>query len=101
MERIHEYSRIAIEQQVAIEPAVDIQSESAPAAGDAVEGAWPPRGAVDVRALTVQYRPGLPPALQAVSLSICAREKIAIVGRTGAGKSSLLLALLRAAQGRH
>jgi ABC-type dipeptide/oligopeptide/nickel transport system ATPase component len=41
------------------------------------------------------YRPGLPNVLHAISLKIQAGEKIGVVGRTGAGKSSLTLCLLR------
>lgn len=43
----------------------------------------------------MRYRPGLPFVLDGVNLSIKAREKIGVVGRTGAGKSSLVTALLR------
>ena len=59
------------------------------------EGRWLTAGAVSFEALTVQYRPGLPPALRGFSLAVAAGEKLGIVGRTGAGKSTLLLALLR------
>jgi len=41
------------------------------------------------------YREGLPLVLRNFSLEIGARQKVGIVGRTGAGKSSLLLSLLR------
>lgn len=41
------------------------------------------------------YRPGLPNVLHGISLQIKAGEKIGVVGRTGAGKSSLTLCLLR------
>jgi len=43
----------------------------------------------------LRYRSQLPLALNNVSFSIHPGEKIGIVGRTGAGKSSLFLALLR------
>jgi ATP-binding cassette, subfamily C (CFTR/MRP), member 1 len=43
----------------------------------------------------MRYRPNLPPVLQDLSLDIRAREKIGIVGRTGAGKSSLMQVLFR------
>jgi len=43
----------------------------------------------------MRYRPGLPPVLKNVSLTINPREKIGIVGRTGAGKSSMMLILFR------
>ena len=43
----------------------------------------------------MRYRPGLPDVLHGISLAIHGGEKIGIVGRTGAGKSSITLALLR------
>jgi len=43
----------------------------------------------------LRYRSQLPYALNGVSFDIRPGEKIGIVGRTGAGKSSLFLALLR------
>lgn len=56
---------------------------------------WPAKGAIDFKDLTLRYRPGLPNVLHGMSLSIRGGEKIGIVGRTGAGKSSITLALLR------
>ena len=50
-----------------------------------------------LRDVKLTYRPGLQPALRGVTCSIEAGEKIGIVGRTGAGKSSLTLAILRMA----
>lgn len=43
----------------------------------------------------MRYRPNLPNVLHGISMSIQGGEKIGIVGRTGAGKSSITLALLR------
>ena len=56
---------------------------------------WPGRGEVELRGVVARYRPGLPPCLNGVSLTIPAGSKVGIVGRTGSGKSSLLLALFR------
>lgn len=44
---------------------------------------------------THRYREGLDLVLRGVDLHIHPREKIGVVGRTGAGKSSLMLALFR------
>ena len=52
-------------------------------------------GALEFRGLTVRYRPGLSPAVVDFTASIAPKLKTAIVGRTGAGKSSLILALFR------
>ncbi|KZT00765.1 ABC protein [Laetiporus sulphureus 93-53] len=56
---------------------------------------WPARGAIEFKDVTMRYRPGLPLVLKGLSLSIRGGEKIGVVGRTGAGKSTLMLALFR------
>ncbi|KAJ5758762.1 hypothetical protein N7520_005918 [Penicillium odoratum] len=56
---------------------------------------WPPRGKIEVKELNVRYSPDLPLVLKNVSFSVNPGQRIGIVGRTGAGKSSLTLALLR------
>lgn len=56
---------------------------------------WPSNGRVDFKDFKVRYREGLDLVLHGVSFSVLGSEKIGIVGRTGAGKSSLTLALFR------
>ncbi|KAG8218181.1 multidrug resistance-associated protein 1 [Butyriboletus roseoflavus] len=56
---------------------------------------WPGAGEVEFCEYSMKYRPELDPVLKDISLTIKPKEKIGIVGRTGAGKSSLLLALFR------
>ena len=56
---------------------------------------WPARGAVEFENFSARYRPELDLVLKRISLSIKSHEKIGVVGRTGAGKSSLTLALFR------
>eukprot|EP01125_Pyxidicula_operculata_P021279 TRINITY_DN812_c2_g1_i1.p1 TRINITY_DN812_c2_g1~~TRINITY_DN812_c2_g1_i1.p1 ORF type:complete len:1539 (-),score=311.37 TRINITY_DN812_c2_g1_i1:20-4636(-) len=56
---------------------------------------WPTEGEIKFENVDFRYRPGLPLVLKRVSCTIHPREKIGIVGRTGAGKSSLMLALFR------
>ncbi|OEH77248.1 multidrug resistance-associated protein [Cyclospora cayetanensis] len=55
----------------------------------------PTVGAVEVRDLCVRYRPDLPLVLKGISFCIRSGERVGLVGRTGAGKSSLLVSLLR------
>merc|ERR1712130_388829 len=56
---------------------------------------WPSRGAVTFEDFTMSYRRGIDPVIRGVSFNINPGEKIGVVGRTGAGKSSLVAALLR------
>lgn len=56
---------------------------------------WPDNGQVKFEDYSVRYRDGLDPVLKQINIVINSGEKIGIVGRTGAGKSSLTLALFR------
>jgi ATP-binding cassette subfamily C (CFTR/MRP) protein 1 len=58
-------------------------------------GQWMDQGKIELRDVWMRYRANLEPVLRGVSLSINAGEKIGVVGRTGAGKSSLINALFR------
>ncbi|KAM0342559.1 hypothetical protein ACHAPU_009411 [Fusarium lateritium] len=49
---------------------------------------WPPAGHVQFQSFTLSHRPGLDPALKEVDLDIRPGEKVGIVGRTGAGKTT-------------
>ncbi|KIW37082.1 uncharacterized protein PV06_10710 [Exophiala oligosperma] len=78
-ERIVEYSNIRIENQGGVD---------APAA-------WPTEGNLEVQDLVVAYADDLPPVLKGLSFSVRRNQRVGVVGRTGAGKSSLTLALFR------
>lgn len=56
---------------------------------------WPTKGAIIFTDVTLIYRPGLPPALSNVTFNVGPAEKVGIVGRTGAGKSSIATLLFR------
>ncbi|KAJ3955412.1 hypothetical protein N0V92_008076 [Colletotrichum tropicale] len=58
------------------------------------EGEWPSRGAVELRDVTASYLSG-GTVLKGISMSIEPGQKVAICGRTGSGKSSIVLSLLR------
>ncbi|KDO28325.1 hypothetical protein SPRG_06375 [Saprolegnia parasitica CBS 223.65] len=87
-----ETDMVSIERLVAyaqLPPEADLASTLA------LPTSWPHAGAVTFTNVQLRYRPGLPLVLNGVSFSIRAREKVGVVGRTGAGKSSLVVALLR------
>ncbi|KAG6950353.1 hypothetical protein JG688_00014194 [Phytophthora aleatoria] len=56
---------------------------------------WPTAGAISFNRVDLRYRPGLPRVLRGLTFSVNAKEKVGIVGRTGAGKSSLIVGLMR------
>lgn len=56
---------------------------------------WPQQGRVEFINVQMRYRSDLDPVLKGVSASMKPGEKIGVVGRTGAGKSSLAVVLLR------
>ncbi|KAJ2345495.1 Canalicular multispecific organic anion transporter 1 [Coemansia sp. RSA 2673] len=56
---------------------------------------WPETGEIEFRQFRLRYRPDLDPVLNELSFVVHSKEKIGIVGRTGAGKSSLTYALMR------
>ena len=78
-ERIIEYSNVPTEDQN----------------GHDVPAAWPAEGRLDVNGLVAGYALDLPPVLKGLSFSVTKNERVGVVGRTGAGKSSLTLALFR------
>lgn len=62
---------------------------SAPAA------AWPHKGHLRIEALVLRYAAALPLALRGVDMDLRPGESLGVVGRTGAGKSSLVVAITR------
>ncbi|GAB9468896.1 Abc transporter c family member 2 [Globisporangium polare] len=56
---------------------------------------WPSQGAIRFANLCLRYRPELPLVLRGVDLDVRGGEQVGICGRTGAGKSSLMVALFR------
>lgn len=60
-----------------------------------VRPSWPEHGEIVFDNVQMRYRPGLPLVLQGLSLHVKAGERIGVVGRTGAGKSSIMSTLFR------
>ncbi|XP_053413290.1 multidrug resistance-associated protein 1 isoform X3 [Nycticebus coucang] len=56
---------------------------------------WPQEGRVEFRNYSLRYREDLDLVLKHINITINGGEKVGIVGRTGAGKSSLTLGLFR------
>ncbi|KAF5658311.1 hypothetical protein FHETE_9965 [Fusarium heterosporum] len=63
--------------------------------GEKPSAAWPTSGTMEIDNLEVSYAPELPPVLKGISFNVKNNERVGVVGRTGAGKSSLTLALFR------
>ncbi|OQR90531.1 multidrug resistance-associated protein 1, partial [Achlya hypogyna] len=80
-ERIHEY--------------IQLESEGARETSMALPADWPATGKVEFADVSFRYKPTDPLVLKNVSFAVAGGEKIGIVGRTGAGKSSLMMALFR------
>lgn len=78
-ERVIEYSRLPTEDQ----------------SGDRPPAAWPTEGRLEVDNLVAGYASDLPPVLRGLSFQVEKNQRVGVVGRTGAGKSSLTLALFR------
>ncbi|KAN0113413.1 ABC transporter [Russula decolorans] len=83
VERIVYYAR-----DLELEPSHEIP-ERKPAAP------WPSEGKLEIKDAVLKYRPELPLVLKGLSMTVKGGEKIGIVGRTGAGKSSIMVALFR------
>lgn len=56
---------------------------------------WPDKGAIEVENLSLRYAPELPKVIDGVSFNIQPRWKVGVVGRTGAGKSTIAAAFFR------
>ncbi|XP_064006538.1 ATP-binding cassette sub-family C member 3 isoform X2 [Pogoniulus pusillus] len=82
VERIKEYSETETEAPWVIE-------------GKSPPKDWPSKGQLEFVNYSVRYRKGLDLVLKGINLQVHGGEKIGIVGRTGAGKSSMTLCLFR------
>lgn len=97
VERTDEYARIPTEPLGLEEPRARLTDDrSAPASALLrTRPHWPEYGRIAFTSVSVTYDPQTPPVLRDVSFTIAGGERVGICGRTGAGKSSLLLALFR------
>lgn len=83
VERVLEYS--------SVEPEASLESspEKKP------PKSWPENGAITLDGMSLSYAKGEPPVLKDLHCHIKPMEKVGVVGRTGAGKSSIIAALFR------
>ncbi|CAH1985088.1 unnamed protein product [Acanthoscelides obtectus] len=84
VERVLQYT--AVEPEEHLDEPKDVPSDS-----------WPSKGTIQFQQLYLRYDVTEPFVLKGISFTICDGEKIGVVGRTGAGKSSLIAALFRLA----
>lgn len=85
-------------EMIAVERVKQYHDEIAPETVDFIMDppyAWPSQGVVQFNDVVLKYREHLAPSLKSISFETRPAEKIGIVGRTGAGKSSILAALFR------
>jgi ABC-type multidrug transport system fused ATPase/permease subunit len=76
----------------------ELHNEAAAVMPDDPEKGWLANGRIEFKDVVMSYREGLPPVLNGVNFVIEGGKKVGVVGRTGAGKSSLIVALYRFAE---
>lgn len=64
-------------------------------AKDKTLGSWPTVGKIELCNLTLKYAVDAPPSLRHASFSVPGNSRVGIVGRSGAGKSTIIAAVLR------
>ena len=69
--------------------------EEAPLHTVDVDKSWPPKGEIIFDNVQMRYREGLPLVLKGLTMHVKGGERIGVVGRTGAGKSSIMSTLFR------
>ncbi|XP_072393692.1 ATP-binding cassette sub-family C member 4-like [Diabrotica undecimpunctata] len=75
----------------------NLEKEAQPVVPQKPAKEWPQKGAITFKDTCLKYFAGGPLVLKHLDLSIQPKEKVGVVGRTGAGKSSLIQALFRLA----
>lgn len=75
----------------------DLEPEKQPIKQKQMTQLWPSDGRIEFRNVTYKYAYEAEPVLQRITFEVLPKNKICVVGRTGAGKSSLIGALFRMA----
>lgn len=81
VERVMSYTKL--------DPEVGYNTETRPPVS------WPNEGTLTIKDLSLVYFKGGPRVLRNINVHVSSKEKVGVVGRTGAGKSSLVSALFR------
>lgn len=87
--RVQEYVQLEPEEKTEATP-----TEPPASYQDDPSTVWPKTGSIEFRNVTIRYDPDGPDILKDVNLTFNAGERVAVVGRTGSGKSTLVLSLL-------
>lgn len=91
--RVREYGRLAPEEELHKESNAIQENITAP--NIPIPPNWPATGTIEFRDVTVRYDADGPDVLKNINLRFNAGERVAVVGRTGSGKSTLVLSMLR------
>ena len=73
----------------------NIEPEAGYSTNKVPDESWPTAGSLTLHDLSLSYLKDAPAVLKSININVAAKEKIGVVGRTGAGKSSLVAALFR------
>lgn len=73
----------------------NIESEPGYSTDTVPDESWPTVGSLTLHDLSLAYFKDAPAVLKSIKMNVVAKEKVGVVGRTGAGKSSLVAALFR------
>ncbi len=104
LERMNEYLRLPMEPGALLPATARFRTGHPKEDGDSAattrhvrlwDGKAQPGASIEVRDLWMRYRADLPLVLQGVNLDVRAGERLAVVGKTGSGKTSLVQALFR------
>ncbi|KAJ8308836.1 hypothetical protein KUTeg_013710 [Tegillarca granosa] len=87
-----ETSAIGIER---IKEYTEKETEAALLSENKPSSSWPSSGNISIKKYQTRYRSGLDLVLKGIDCEIKGGERVGVVGRTGAGKSSLMSALFR------
>ncbi|KAI0666643.1 multidrug resistance-associated ABC transporter [Trametes maxima] len=89
------YLQISANSLERVQQYLSIEQEPKPSISGRPPAYWPASGELRVEKLSARYSPDGPRVLHEISFEVKSGERIGVVGRTGSGKSSLTLALLR------